>query len=230
MNGIEREKVGPLTLRAWGLVTALAVWGLYLLTLAPTVGFWDSSEYVATAHILGLPHPPGNPFFVVVGRVWDLLLGFTGLPVALRINALGATLSAGASFFWFLAVARIVGRFCENRHEVLVAAIVGVWVGATTFTVWTQSNLNEKVYPLSMFIVALVSYLAMAWMDEADTARGNRLLLLIALVLGLGWANHTMSLLPGLALAALVLVHRWRAALNPRLLGLGILLLAVGCR
>ncbi|MDE0474276.1 MAG: DUF2723 domain-containing protein [Gammaproteobacteria bacterium] len=228
MNGIELEKVGPLTLRAWGLATALVVWGLYLLTLAPTVGFWDSSEYVTTAHILGLPHPPGNPLFVLVGRVWNLLLGFTGLPVALRINALGATLSAGASFFWFLAVARIVGRFRENRHEVLVAAIVGVWVGATTFTVWTQSNLNEKVYPLSMLIVALVSYLAMAWMDEADTARGNRLLLLIALVLGLGWANHTMSLLPGLALAAFVLVHRWRTALNPRVLGLGVLLLAVG--
>ena len=228
MSGIERERVGRLTFRAWGLLTALAVWVLYLRTLAPTTGFWDASEYVTTAHILGLPHPPGNPFFVLVGRVWDLLLGFTGLPVALRINALGATLSAGASFFWFLAVARIVARMRENRHEVLVAAVVALWIGATAFTVWTQSNLNEKVYPLSMFIVALVSYLAMLWMDEADTKRGNRLLLLIALVLGLGWANHTMSLLPGLALAAFVLVHRWRAALNPRVLGLGVALLAVG--
>ena len=228
MNGIEREKVGPLTLRVWGLVTALAVWGLYLLTIAPTTGFWDTSEYVTTAHILGLPHPPGNPGFVVVGRVWDLLLGFTGLPVALRINVLSATLSAGASFFSFLAVARMVAHFRENRHEVLVAAMVAVWIGATAFTVWTQSNLNEKVYTLSLFVVALVSYLAMVWLDEADTARGNRLLLLIALVLGLGWSNHTMSLLPGPALAVLVLLHRWRAALNPRVLGLGVLLFAVG--
>jgi len=228
MNGIEQEKVGPLTLRVWGLLTALGVWALYLLTLAPTTGFWDASEYVTTAHILGLPHPPGNPLFVVVGRTWDLLTAFTGLPVALRINALGATLSAGASFFWFLAVVRIVGRFRENRHEVLVAAVAAVWIGATAFTVWTQSNLNEKVYPLSMFVVALVSYLAMVWMEQADTARGNRLLLLIALVLGLGWANHTMSMLPGLALAAFALLHRWRAVLNPRVLGLGAVLLAAG--
>ena len=227
-GGIEREKVGPLTLRAWGLLTALAVWALYLLTLAPTTGFWDASEYVTTAHILGLPHPPGNPLFVVVGRAWDVLTGFTGLPVALRINALGATLSAGASFFWFMAVVRIVGRFRESRHEVLVAAVAAVWIGATAFTVWTQSNLNEKVYPLSMFVVALVSYLAMVWMERADTARGNRLLLLIALVLGLGWANHTMSMLPGLALAAFALLHRWRAVLNPRVLALGAVLLAVG--
>ncbi|MCY3700885.1 MAG: DUF2723 domain-containing protein [Gemmatimonadetes bacterium] len=228
MSGIEQEKVGPLTLRVWALLTALAVWTLYLMTLAPTTGFWDASEYVTTAHILGLPHPPGNPLFVVVGRTWDVLTSFTGLPVALRINALGATLSAGASFFWFLAVVRIVGRFREDRREVLVAAVAAVWIGATAFTVWTQSNLNEKVYPLSMFVVALVSYLAMLWMEQADTARGNRLLLLIALVLGLGWANHTMSMLPGLALAAFALLHRWRAVLNPRVLALGAVLLAVG--
>ncbi|WP_423930729.1 DUF2723 domain-containing protein [Candidatus Palauibacter sp.] len=228
MNGIEREKIGPLTLRVWGLLTALAVWALYLLTIAPTTGFWDTSEYVTTAHILGLPHPPGNPGFVLLGRVWDLLLGFTGLPVALRINVLSATLSAGASFFFFLAVARMVAHFRRNRHEVLIAAMVAVWIGATAFTVWTQSNLNEKVYTLSLFVVSLVSYLAMLWMDEADTARGNRLLLLIALVLGLGWSNHTMSLLPGPALAVFVLLHRWRAALNPRVLGLGVLLFAIG--
>ncbi len=228
MNGIEREKIGPLTLRLWGLVTALAVWSLYLLTIAPTTGFWDTSEYVTTAHILGLPHPPGNPFFVLVGRVWDLLLGFTGLPVALRINVLSATLSAGASFFSFLAVARMVAHFRENRHEILVASMVAVWIGATAFTVWTQSNLNEKVYTLSLFIVSLVSYLTMVWVDEADTARGNRLLVLIALLLGLGWSNHTMSLLPGPALALFVLLHRWRAALNPRVLGLGVALFAVG--
>ncbi len=228
MNGIEREKIGPLTLRVWGLLTALAVWSLYLLTIAPTTGFWDTSEYVTTAHILGLPHPPGNPGFVLVGRVWDIMLGFTGLPVALRINVLSATLSAGASFFSFLAVARMVAHFRQNRHEVLVAAMVAVWIGATAFTVWTQSNLNEKVYTLSLFVVSLVSYLAMLWMDEADTARGNRLLLLIALVLGLGWSNHTMSLLPGPALAVFVLLHRWKAALNPRVLGLGALLFAIG--
>lgn len=228
IKGIEREKVGPLTLRVWGLLTALAVWALYLLTIAPTTGFWDTSEYVTTAHILGLPHPPGNPGFVLVGRVWTLLLEFTGLPVALRINVLSATLSAGASFFFFLAVVRMVAHFRENRHEVLVAAMVAVWIGATAFTVWTQSNLNEKVYTLSFFVVALVSYLAMLWTDEADTARGNRLLLLIALVLGLGWSNHTMSLLPGPALAVFVLLHRWRSALNPRVLAPAVVLFAVG--
>ena len=228
MNGIEYEKVGPLTLRLWAFVTALLVWALYVITMAPTTGFWDTSEYVTTAHILGMPHPPGNPLFVLVGRVWSLLLAWTGLPVALRINLLSSVLSAGATFFWFLAVARIVAHFWSNRTKVLVAAMTSVWIGATAFTVWSQSNLNEKVYTLSLFIVAVVSYLAMRWKDDADTVRGNRLLLLIAFLLGLGWSNHSMSLLPGLSLVVFVLWHRWRVALRPAVVGLGLALLAVG--
>jgi len=228
MNGIEREKVGPLSVRLWGVLTALLVWGLYVLTIAPTTGFWDTSEYVTTAHILGMPHPPGNPLFVLVGRVWTVLLGWTGLPIALRINLLSATLSAGATFFWFLAVARIVAHFRENRTEVVITAAMSVWIGATAFTVWSQSNLNEKVYTVSLFIVAVVSYLAIRWKDEADSSRGDRLLLLIAFLLGLGASNHTMSLLPGPALVVFVLWHRWRTVLRPGLIGLGLALFAVG--
>ncbi len=228
MIAIETEKVGPLTVRAWGGVTALLVWGLYVLTLAPTTGFWDTSEYIATAHILGLPHPPGNPLFVLVGRVWSVLLAWTGLSVAVRINLMGATLSAAATFFWFLAVARIVAHYRENRTEVLVTALAAVWIGATAFTVWSQSNLNEKVYTVSLFVVAVVSYLAMRWKDEVDTPRGDRLLLLMALILGVGAANHTMSLLPVPALLAFVLWHRWRAALRPAVVGLGLALYAIG--
>src|SRR5512142_1655189 len=67
-------------------IAAAVVWILYLITLAPTTAFWDTSEYIATAHILGIPHPPGNPTFVVLARAWDLLLSFTGLPTAQRIN------------------------------------------------------------------------------------------------------------------------------------------------
>lgn len=228
MNGIEREKVGPFSIRAWGAVTALLVWCLYVLTLAPSTGFWDTSEYMTTAHILGMPHPPGNPLFVLIGRTWEILLGWTGLSTALRINLLSATLSAAATFFWFLAVVRIVAHFKENRREVLVAAIAAVWIGATAFTVWSQSNLNEKVYTVSLFVVAVVSYLAMLWLDEADGPRGDRILLLIALILGIGAANHTMSLLPGPALVVLVLTHRWRTLLKPAVVVGGLALLAVG--
>jgi len=228
MNGIERARVGRLPLWGWGLVCSALIWALYVLTLAPTTGFWDTSEYVTTAHILGIAHPPGSPLFMVVGRTFDLLTGWTGLSVAARINLMGATLSAGASFFWFLAMARIVAHFRKDPREVAASAAIAVLVGATAFTVWSQSNLNEKVYTVSIFVVALVSYLALRWKDEANGPRGDRLLLLIGLILGLGAANHTMSILPVPALALFALVHRWKAVLRPAVLAGGIGLFLVG--
>ncbi|MEE8561184.1 MAG: DUF2723 domain-containing protein, partial [Gemmatimonadota bacterium] len=136
VSAIEYERVGPLPVWGWSIACGLLVWAVYVLTLAPTTAFWDTSEYIATAHILGIPHPPGNPLFVVVGRVWELLLGWTGLGVAARINLLSATVSAAAAAFWFLAVARIWAHFAERRLVVVVAAWASVWVGATAFTVW----------------------------------------------------------------------------------------------
>ena len=74
-------------------LVGLAIFALYVITLAPTTAFWDTSEYIATAHILGIPHPPGNPLFVVLARSWSLLLAPLGLPVAVRINLLAAVTS-----------------------------------------------------------------------------------------------------------------------------------------
>src|SRR5690606_41042466 len=69
-------------------ITALAVFLLYLVTLAPSTAMWDASEYIAAAYTMGLPHPPGNPFFVIVGRVFSLLP--IAPNVAMRINILAA--------------------------------------------------------------------------------------------------------------------------------------------
>ncbi|MBM4183648.1 MAG: DUF2723 domain-containing protein, partial [Gemmatimonadetes bacterium] len=56
------------------VLAGLCAWLLYVVTLAPSTAFWDTSEYIATAHIVGIPHPPGNPLFVLVTKVWTLLL------------------------------------------------------------------------------------------------------------------------------------------------------------
>src|SRR6059058_3701662 len=84
---------------AGGIVTLL-VFVLYLVTLAPSTAMWDTSEYIAAAYTLGLPHPPGNPLFVLIGRVFSIL-PIAG-SVAARINILAALCSAAAAGMWFL--------------------------------------------------------------------------------------------------------------------------------
>ena len=228
MRGIETQKVGILPVWAWSLVAAGGVWLLYLFTLGPTTAWWDTSEYIATSHILGLPHPPGNPLFVVVGKAWLLLTAWLPLEVAPRINLLAATASAAAAAFWFLAVLRIWAHFTESRVVALAAGFTAVLVGGTAFTVWTQSNVNEKVYTVSLMFVALITYLAMVWEDHSETWRGDRIFLLVCFLLGLGATNHQMSVLPIVALGVFLVIHSARTLLRWRLLSAAAVLAILG--
>ncbi|MDT8340680.1 MAG: DUF2723 domain-containing protein [Longimicrobiales bacterium] len=189
-------------------MAAALVLGLYALTLAPTTALWDASEYIATAYILGIPHPPGNPLFVVLGRVWILLLEPTGLPVAVRVNLLAAVTSAGAAFFWFLVAHRLLAPALGVGRRALVGAGVAVLLSATAYTVWNQSNVNEKVYTLSVLVIAAVTWLGLRWRDRAGCPGSERYLLLAGYLMVLGTTNHLMSLLPAPALALLVLTSR----------------------
>src|SRR5688500_18812018 len=121
-----------------------AVFLLYLVTLAPSTAFWDTSEYIATAHILGIPHPPGNPLFVTLARVWSLLLSPLGLSVGVRINVFAAATSALSAGFLFLVAHRVLRPLVAERWMALVGAGVSALLSATAFTVWNQSNVNEK--------------------------------------------------------------------------------------
>ncbi|HLU24110.1 MAG TPA: DUF2723 domain-containing protein, partial [Longimicrobiales bacterium] len=216
----------------------LAVLALYSVTLARTTQFWDASEYIATAHILGIPHPPGNPLFVAVGRVWSLLLAPLGLSVAVRVNLLAAATSAASTGLLFLVAHRILWAVdrrgegddvsAERTAFPLVGAGAAALVGATAFTVWNQSNVNEKVYTLSVLVIALVTWLGVRWRDTRAREGSERLLLWAIFAVALGSTNHLMSVLAAPALALLVLMEGGRPLLRPAFLGRGALLVALG--
>ena len=79
----------------WAALTGLAVFLIYVATLAPTTAFWDTSEYIAAAYVLGIPHPPGNPLFTVLAHVWGALP--LAADYAVRINLFAAFTSFSAS-------------------------------------------------------------------------------------------------------------------------------------
>src|SRR6266436_6326225 len=92
---------------------------LYILTLAPTTQFWDTSEYIAAAYTLGIPHPPGNPLFVLIAHVFGFLPFVAGY--AARINLFAAVTSAVSAGCWFLVAERWLRSFVpprpQRRHE-----------------------------------------------------------------------------------------------------------------
>ena len=187
-------------------IVGACILALYMVTLAPSTTFWDTSEYIATAHILGIPHPPGNPLFVVLARTWSVLLAPLGLSVAVRINLLAAVTSAAASGFLFLIAHRVLYRLFEVRRFALAGAAAAALIGATALTVWSQSTVNEKVYTVSVLVIAAVSWLTVRWGDQKHVAGGERYLLFAIFLLALGSTNHLMSVLPAPALGIFILM------------------------
>ncbi|NJD19588.1 MAG: DUF2723 domain-containing protein [Gemmatimonadetes bacterium] len=198
-------------------VVGLAVFALYALTLSRTTAFWDTSEYIATGHIFGIPHPPGNPLFVVLARAWSVLLAPLGLPVAVRINLFSAFMSAASHALWFLMVHHILRYFSEDRRFRMVGAAAAVLVSATAFTVWNQSNVNEKVYTVSLLTIALLSWLAFRWQENLSKGKDDNLLVLMVFILALSVGNHLMAFLAAPAIGLFILMVHPRTLLNWRL-------------
>ena len=212
----------------WAAVVGGLVFLLYALTLAPTTAFWDTSEYIATGHIMGIPHPPGNPLFVVLARAWSILLEPLGLSVAVRINLFSAFMSAAAHGFWFLLVHHVLRFFSPDRTFRLVGAGVAVLVSSTAFTVWNQSNVNEKVYTVSLLTIALLSWLAIRWQERLGKGKDDNLLVLMAFILALSVGNHLMAFLAAPAIGVFILMVRPGALANWRLYPAGVVAVLLG--
>ncbi|MGH7538741.1 MAG: glycosyltransferase family 117 protein [Gemmatimonadales bacterium] len=212
------DSVTPRPPYYWAAAVVVGTLALYVATLAPTVQFWDASEYITAAHALGIPHPPGNPLFVLLAHVWGLL------PLAgdygARINLFAAATSAASAALWFLIGERWLLPIVPPALPRRLAALAGALVGATAFTVWNQSVVNEKVYTISVLSITLALWLAMRWADHPPAARPDRWLALIAYLFVLTSANHQMGLLAVPAVLVLIVTTDVRVLVRPRVLAL----------
>src|SRR5213082_1340130 len=179
----------------WAGFVALGALILYVATLAPTTQFWDTSEYIAAAYVLGIPHPPGNPLFTLIAHTWGLLP--LAAAYAERNNLLAAVTSAIAAGCWFLVGERWMRSWVPARLPRRLAAVAGALSAATAFTVWNQSVVNEKVYTLSLLSIALVLWLIVRWDDQPPGEGHDHHLLMIVYLLALTSTNHMMGVLVG---------------------------------
>jgi len=138
----------------------------YLRTMAPSVSFWDSGEFISTCCILGIPHSPGTPLYVLVGRVFTMLP--LPMSVAEKVNFLSVVFSSLSIMMGYLVVVATV-RFMYPALKGGLARFMtyaGPFAGAMYITFsdthWGDSNETE-VYALSIFVMGLCTWLALEW-------------------------------------------------------------------
>lgn len=187
---------------------------VYVMTLEPTVSFWDCGEFILSAFKMQVGHPPGAPFWLIVARFFTLFAGGNTSNVALMVNLMSALASAFTIMFLFWTVTHMVRKVFSGSGEpgpshipvILAAGMIGALAYAFTDTFWF-SAVEGEVYATSSLFTAVVFWAMLRWEEEAGDIRAGRWIVLIAFLMGLSVGVHLLNLL---ALPALVIIYYFR--------------------
>jgi len=182
-----------------GFLIFLFTFIVYRMTVAPTLSFWDCGEFIACSYILGVPHPPGTPLFVLLGRV------FSVLPIAgdicLKINLMSVISSAGTALFGYLAVVRIISFWYRDgdftgwkRIIAYIGGIVGSLFMAFSTTNWGNS-VEAEVYGLSMCIMTAIIWMSLKYFESRERSRQKRIIVAVSYLAMLGVGIHLTTFL-----------------------------------
>jgi len=178
---------------------AIVLLGLigYGLTLARSLSFWDCGEYIAAANVLGIPHPPGNPLFVMLGRVFILLFGWLNGP-AFAVNLISAISSILCGLLIFEITTKILPKE-SSRLLAFFAASISLF--GDTF--WFNA-VEAGAYGISMCVIMLQIWATLKWKETSN----NKYLLFVVYIAFLGLGFHTFCFLPLPAIFVFVLINR----------------------
>ena len=191
--------------KKWNLILGwlafLIAFITYSLTVEPTVSFWDAGEYILTSSKLQVGHPPGAPFFQMMGAFFSVF-ATDPTQIGLMINMMSATASAFTILFMFWSIVLLIKQVVKNDNEsskgqnaaILGAAFVGSLSFAFTDSFWFNA-VETEVYAMATLIMAVLFYLGLRWGNDMFTPRGNKWLILISFVVGLSFGVHFMGLL-----------------------------------
>ena len=187
---------------------------VYAYTSSPTINFWDCGEFVATSHTLGIPHQPGTPLYVLVGRVFSML-PLVGLSVAKKINLMSGFFGAMAVVFVYLSAVRLIHGWKEERESPTpawlhrAAAASGALFLAFSTTFWTNA-IEAEVYSMAAFVMSFCCYVTIRWYESRDRESSATLMLIIIYVMGLSVGFHLGSVLvfPGIFILVLLADRR----------------------
>lgn len=165
---------------------------IYMLTQARTMSFWDSGEYATCISILGVPHPPGNPFYILFGRAIVAVFGniFSHAMIAAFISCIT---SAFAVMFTYLFTVKLVSMLKVKAWEAMFAGTVAALYTAFSFTFWMNA-IEAEVYSGLVFFVNLIIWLTLVWVEKSEDYDHQNILLLIVYLFFLGFCVHQTAL------------------------------------
>ncbi len=196
-----------------GWVVFLVAAIVYIITSEPTTSFWDCGEFITSAYKLEVGHPPGAPFFMIIGRFFTLFAPDVTY-VARMINTLSALVSAFTILFLFWTITHITRRIIAKNNEITDAKIITIlgsgFVGALAYTfsdTFWFSAVEGEVYAMSSFFTAVVFWAILKWESIANESFANRWIILIAYLMGLSIGVHLLNLL---AIPAIVMIYYFK--------------------
>ncbi|WP_138476460.1 glycosyltransferase family 117 protein [Dyadobacter bucti] len=196
----------------------------YALTMERTASFWDCGEFIACAFKLQVPHPPGSPLFLLIGRIFSLLAFGNLTKVAYWVNMVSVLSSAFTILFLYwtitLLARKLIGKaeLDWNKTDGMLVIACGV-IGALAYT-WSDSfwfsAVEAEVYALSSFFTAIVIWAVFKWESISDPATENRWLIFTAYLVGISIGVHLLNLV---AIPALALVYYFKKYPKPTVFG-----------
>jgi len=217
----EYQKFNNLT--GWALFVISTT--VYILTLEPTASYWDCGEFIAVSYKLEVPHPPGAPMFLLIGRMFSFLALGDVTQVAYWINMISALSSGFTILFLFWTITLLGRKFFsiksgkETLEQTLLLMSAGT-IGALAYTFSDSfwfSAVEAEVYAMSSFFTAFVVWAILKWDVMDDEQQANKWLIFIAYMMGLSIGVHLLNLV---CIPALGLIYYFKKQPNPNKRGI----------
>ncbi len=203
-----------------GWIVGLIACTVFVMTMEPTGSFWDCGEFVSSCYKLQIPHPPGAPLFVLMGRFFIILFGDNPHTAAKGVNFMSAIGSGLSILFLFWSVTHFARKLIapagvgqqapepDRRQTFLIMACGAVGAMAYTFcdSFW-YSAVEGEVYATSAFFTALVFWAILKWEQNADKPNADRWIIFIFYMMGLSIGVHLLNLL---TIPAVVMVYYFK--------------------
>ena len=204
-----------------GWITFLIALIVYSITVEDTASFWDAGEFIAVSSKLEVPHPPGAPFYLLLGRFFSFFSFGDPEKIAIAINFLSVVSSAFTILFLFWTITHLTSKIIKTDtfNNILLVLISGL-TGALTFTFTDSfwfSAVEAEVYAMSSFFTAFVFWAILRWESSENNKIQNRWIILIAYMMGLSIGVHLLNLV---AIPALALIIYFKKTKNISLIGL----------